>query len=114
MQFIITYPKKITEYGMNSIYAGKHWKKRREDSDYWHWLVRAELNKQKVPKKLFEKAVKITFFWNDRFDIDNHAYMGKMIVDALKGYLIKDDTKKYFGAVEHCFHNEKYILVEVE
>lgn len=113
MEFIIKYPKNISDYGLNSIYKGKHWSKRKQDSDYWHWIVKSELNRQKIPKALFEKPVKVKFYWNDRFDIDNHAYMGKMIVDALKGFIIKDDSRKYLKAVEHCFHEKDYILCEV-
>lgn len=113
LKFTIEYPKKISDYGMNSIYKGKHWSKRKADSDYWHWLTRLSLKKQKIPQAIFKKPVKIKFYWNDRFDIDNHTYMGKMIVDALKGYLIKDDTRKYFNAVEHCFYKKNCITVEI-
>lgn len=113
LKFTIEYPKKISEYGMNSIYKGKHWSRRKADSDYWHWLTRASLKRQKIPQAIFEKPVKIKFYWNDRFDIDNHTYMGKMIADALKGCLIKDDTRKYFNAVEHCFYDKDYITVEI-
>lgn len=99
---------------MNDIYAGKHWTKRKEDKEYWHWLTISELQKQGIKKKLFKNPVKIVMYWNDRLDIDNHAYMGKMIVDALKGYLIVDDTRKYFKGVAHEFWDGKEILVEIK
>lgn len=114
MTFTIQYPPSLKGYGLNDIYAGKHWAKRKKDSEYWHWIVHSELNKQGIRKKLFKKPVEITFNWNDRLDVDNHAYIGKMIVDALKGYLIADDTRKYFVKVAHQFHEGKYILVEVK
>lgn len=102
------------EYGMNSYYAGKHWAKRKEDAQFWHILTISALNRQEVRRTLFEKPVEISFFWNDRLDIDNHAVMGKMIVDALKGRLINDDSRKWLKAVCHYFHDEDYILVKIK
>lgn len=114
MKFTITYPKKISEYGLNAIYAGKHWSKRKKDGEYWHWLVMSELSRQRIRRKIFKNPVKIVMYWNDRMDIDNHAYMGKMIVDSLKGHLIVDDTRKYFKGVSHEFWDGKEILVEIK
>lgn len=113
--FEIEYPKKIGEYGMNAIYAGKHWTKRLKDAEYWHYLTHSAMNKAKIPKKaLFKKPVQISLYWNDRMDIDNHTYMGKMIVDAMKGRVIEDDTRKYFRKVVHQFWDKKCIGVEVQ
>lgn len=121
MTFIIPYPKTkdgrkawAKEYGLNAIYAGKHWSKRKKDSEFWHYLVLSELRRQGIERNVFKKPVKITFYWNDNLDIDNHSYMGKMIADALKGYLIEDDRKKYYVEVTHKFHKNDYILVKVE
>lgn len=120
MKFIIPYPNTkegrkhwAKEYGLNAIYAGKHWAKRKKDSEFWHYLVTVELKRQGVERKLFKSPVKITFYWHDNLDIDNHAYMGKMIADALKGYLIQDDNKKHYTQVTHKFHDEDYIKIEV-
>ena len=55
----------------------------------------------------------ITFKWNDRLDIDNHAVMGKMIVDALKGRLIEDDSRRWLKGIAHYFHDEDFISVEI-
>lgn len=116
--FEIPYPPKKAEWGkkysMNALYAGKHWTKRKQDAAYWHTLVHHELMRQKVPKRILQKPVVITFFWNDRMDIDNHAYMGKMIVDGLKGYLLADDSRKYLRGVVHRFHDRDCVLVQVE
>ena len=65
-------------------------------------------------RKPFDNPVIITLFWNDRLDIDNHAVMGKMIVDALKGRLINDDNRKWLKGVCHFFHDEDYILVQIK
>lgn len=117
LEFTIPYPEDkrlhklwMKDYSLNAIYQGKHWSKRREDAEYWHWLTLSQ-----VPNaKMFEKPVKVTMYWNDNLDIDNHAYMGKMIVDALKGRLIQDDTKKYVKSVTHEFHEDKVIRVVIE
>jgi len=121
IKFTIPYPKNKAQksdwckrYGLNAIYQGKHWSKRKADSEFWHYLVHKELSSQGIPRKQFEKPVTITMLWNDGMDIDNHAYIGKMIVDSLKGWLIKDDTKKYYAAITHRFHDKNYITVEIK
>ena len=118
--FRIYYPKNkaemrrwTSEYGMNAYYAGKHWSKRKQDAEYWHLLTRSAINRQEVRKTPFEKPVVITILWNDRLDIDNHAVMGKMIVDAIKGRLINDDNRRWVKGVCHFFHDEDYILVKI-
>ena len=69
------------EYGMNAIYAGKHWSRRKADSEYWHSLTHAALVRAGIPRNPAQKPVSIDFWWDDRLDLDNHAYMAKMIVD---------------------------------
>ena len=120
MRFRIPYPDSkagkaqwAKEYGFNAYYAGKHWARRKRDAEYWHTLVRSELRKQGIKPRCFKGPVIISFWWNDRLDIDNHAAMGKMIVDAIKGVLIEDDSRRYVRGVGHLFHDESYILVEV-
>lgn len=118
--FRIYYPKTkaeqkrwAKEYGMNAYYAGKHWARRKQDAEFWHLLTRSNMNRQEVGSTLFENPVEISFLWNDRLDIDNHAVMGKMVVDALKGRLIHDDNRRWVKGVCHYFHDEDYILVQV-
>lgn len=118
--FRIYYPKSkaemkrwTKEYSMNAYYAGKHWSIRKRDAEYWHLLTRSAMNKQEVRIRPFEKPVAISFLWNDRLDIDNHAIMGKMIVDALKGRLINDDNRRWLKSVYHGFHDEDYILIQI-
>ena len=119
-EFRIYYPKSKAEqkrwskeYGMNAYYAGKHWSKRKQDADYWHLLTIGALNRSEVRRTPFERPVEIRFLWNDRLDIDNHAVMGKMIVDALKGRLIHDDNRPWLKGISHYFHDEEYILVMI-
>lgn len=119
-RFTIDYPKSKAEqkrwnrqYGLNAIYAGKHWSKRNEDKEFWHNMTWAAMHRAKVPKKLFDKSVAVTMHWNDGLDIDNHAYMGKMIVDSMTGWLFQNDNRQYVKSVKHEFHDKDYILVEV-
>lgn len=98
----------------NAYYAGKHWAVRKKDADYWHNMVRACMDRQGVRKRPFEKPVEILLFWNDRLDVDNHSIMGKMIVDAMKGRLIQQDSRKWVKGVSHVFHDRgDFIWVEV-
>nr|DAP58931.1 MAG TPA: crossover junction endodeoxyribonuclease [Caudoviricetes sp.] len=119
--FRIAYPAASSEkknwtknYGMNAYYSGKHWSIRKKDAEYWHWLTLSAMNEQGIRRNPFNSPVKISFYWNDRMDIDNHAIMGKMIVDAMKGRVIKDDNRRFLKGVSHYFHDEDYILVVVE
>lgn len=121
VQFTIPYPKTrrgktawAREYSLNAIYAGKHWRKRNSDKEFWYALVRSELRRQGVPQVFFNGPVAVTFSWHDGLDCDNHAYMGKMILDTLRGYLIQDDSRKYVREITHKFHDEDCILVEVK
>ena len=63
---------------------------------------------------MIEGPVSITFLWDDGLDVDNHAAMGKAFVDAMKGYLIKDDDRRYFTEVHHGFWESGSIMVIVE
>ena len=126
IRFSIPYPadrhKKsawMQRYGMNAYYSGKHWTYRSQDSRYWHALVWEQMAKARIPKRVLEVPVEIWFRWNDGLDIDNHAAMGKMIVDGMKGYLLKDDKPRYLKGVHHVFQTEvrdkkrNAIIVEV-
>ncbi|HVI42545.1 MAG TPA: RusA family crossover junction endodeoxyribonuclease [Anaerovoracaceae bacterium] len=121
MIFTIPYPRTKSgmkefckRFGMNSLYSGKHWSQRREDAEYIHNTVRAALMEQRIPRKIFQNPVRITFFWNDRLDIDNHAYLQKCIIDAMKGYLIQDDDRRFAREVTSKFYDEPCITVEVK
>ena len=117
MTITIPYPHRkdwAKRYGLNAYWAGKHWAQRKEDADFWHYLVRSALNRQGIYKLPYKRPVEITFTWNDRLDIDNHAAMGKMIVDALKGWVIADDSRKYYARCVHQFGRQKDIIVTIE
>ena len=120
-QFKIKYPPTkagklawARDYSLNAYYAGKHWAKRKADADYWHMLTRSAIRAQLKNPKMLTGPAKVYFSWDDNLDVDNHAAMGKMIVDALKGVLIKDDTRRYLAGVSHGWNEEGIIIVTVE
>lgn len=114
MRFVIPYPKRKSawckKYGLNAYYSGKHWTERKKDAEFWHWQTIAAAK----GCRLCQKPVRISFGFNDRMDIDNHAAIAKMIIDGLKGRVITDDSRRYVKAVEMHFHNEDYIEVVIE
>lgn len=86
-------------FGLNAYYAGKPWPVRRRDAGKLHQLV--------------ECPVAVRFRWHDGLDVDNHAVMGKAFLDAMKGYILPDDSRKWVRRVSHEFWDGKEILVEV-
>lgn len=119
IELYIPYPKTNAQrkqwakrYGMNAYYSGKHWAQRKADADFWHWQTRQALGN--LRPVIYDKPVQITFFWNDRLDIDNHAVMGKMIVDALRGFLLQDDSRKYLKRVAHEFWDGDSIKIVID
>lgn len=112
--FTIPYPENFTRnYSLNSIYGGVHWTKRQRLAQEWHWTVKDALSAAKISHKPLKHPVAITFFWDDGLDIDNHGLVGKLTVDALKGWVLTDDSPRYFVAVSHCFWDGGEIKVEV-
>lgn len=121
VEFHIPYPKTDAGrkkwnklYGMNAIYAGKHWSLRRQDAEYWHALTASAINAAHIRRLPFNKPVIISFYWNDRLDCSNHAYMAKLIEDGMKGRLIVDDSKKFVQGIDHRFHDAPYIKITIK
>ena len=99
--------EKITyKQSLNKIYAGIHWASRKKITDYWHQLVEVELMKQKIKRQLIQEKVILVFYYKTRLDALNHSWVSKMVEDSLKGYLLKDDNKKYVLGAYQGFHNE--------
>jgi hypothetical protein len=112
IRFIIDL-KVNAQYGLNKIYSGKHWTKRKADAEEIHELVYYSMMQQNVPPVLFKKPVIIQISYNSNLDCDNHGYLTKLIVDGMKDYLLKDDSKKYVKEIRQKFWGEKGILVEI-
>lgn len=116
--FYIPYPGNKSafckQFGMNAYWAGKHWSKRKQDAQQMHETVRACLLKSRIPKKVFERPARITFWHNDRMDIDNHAAIEKLIADAIKGWILQDDNRRFYVERVSRFWDENCIRVTVE
>ena len=85
-------------FGLNAYYAGKHWSQRKKDAEELHELAHWAMRKAGITKRLVNHPVKVTFFWNDNLDIDNHGALGKAFVDAMKGYIISATYRDKNGA----------------
>jgi hypothetical protein len=123
LEFYIEYPNTKAgmtvwnkQYSLNAYYAGKHWSIRKKDADFWHMLVLEALHKckQKQDVTMATEPVSITCLFHDSLDCSNHAAMVKMIEDALKGIVIKDDSPKYVRSITMGFHEKPCIQVVVQ
>lgn len=120
IKFMIPYPPTKAgktawnkRYGLNAYYAGKHHQVRKKDAQELHTIAWAAMEQAKVRKKMVTGPVEVRFCWDDNLDIDNHAVIGKAVVDAMKGYLLPDDNRKWVRKVSHEFWDGGAILVEV-
>ena len=120
MKFTIPYPptKKgksafCRRFGLNAYYAGKHWAQRKKDADELHALALAGMRRARVRREIIAYPVRITFRWDDMLDVDNHAIIGKAVVDAMKGYILADDNRRCVRGVAHDFWDGGCIEVEV-
>lgn len=101
-------------FGLNAYYAGKSWPERKRDAEELHMIARAAMHRAGIKPGVISSPAQVRFYWADGLDIDNHAVLGKAIVDAMKGYLLADDGPKYVRKVSHEFWEGDCILVEVE
>ena len=100
-------------FSLNAYWAGKHYRARAQDAKDVHSLTILAMKQARVKKAPFKKPVEILFCWDDGLDIDNHAALGKMITDALKGWVIQDDNPRWVRRVTHEFWNGGKVEVEV-
>lgn len=100
-------------YGLNAYYVGKHWAERKKDAETLHTLTRASFRGSGIRKAPVNYPVEVRFFWDDGLDVDNHAVLGKSILDAMKGYVIQDDSRRFVRKVSHEFWDGGAILVEI-
>ena len=100
-------------YGLNAYYAGKHYQQRKRDAQELHSLTTAAMRRSGVRRQMVRGPVEVRFYWDDRLDCDNHAVLGKAVVDAMKGYILPDDNRKWVRRVSHEFWGGEKIRVEV-
>lgn len=112
IQFII--PFKVTyKYSLNRLYSGIHWATRKKQADEMHELVSLILKAQKIDK-IIDEPIELELYFNSRLDCSNHGYLTKMIEDALKGTIIKDDTKKFVRGIYQSFWDGEGIKVIIK
>ena len=117
IEFTVPYPVRKSawtkRYGFNAYWAGKKPCVRAADARDLETFVRLCLRQQGVPVRLFEKPVSISFWHNTRMDVDNHAAIEKMVVDALKGWLLRNDDRRHYREKHSFFHDENYMRVVI-
>lgn len=121
IRFTIPYPptKKgksafCKRFGLNAYYAGKHWAQRKDDARDLHMLTEFSMKRAHIRKQLVNYPVSVRFLWDDGLDLDNHAVLGKAIVDAMKGHILPDDNRRWVKKVSHEFWDGGEIMVEVQ
>lgn len=121
IRFTIPYPKTkkgksnfCRRFGLNAYYSGKPWPVRKRDAEELHLLTRAAMKRASIKEGILSVPVSVRFYWDDGLDVDNHAVLGKCIVDAMRGYILKDDKRKYLRRVSHEFWDRGEIGVEIE
>ena len=114
----IPYPRNKSQFcknfGLNAYYAGMHWAQRKQNADRMHDTVTAVLAQEHISRMPFEKPVRITFWHDDRMDVDNHAIVEKLVVDALKGWLLTNDDRRFYVERVSKFHADGCIRVRIE
>lgn len=120
IRFTIPYPASragksafCRRFGLNAYYEGKHWGQRKKDAEELHTLAWAAMRRAGIRTGLAKVPVEVRFYWHDGLDVDNHAVLGKAFLDAMKGYVLRDDSRKWVRKVSHEFWDGKEILVEV-
>lgn len=101
-------------FGLNAYYAGKHWAQRKKDADELHDLTHWAMRKCGVPRRVADRPVELRFLFNDNLDCSNHAVLVKAIEDAMKGWVIRDDSRAYVQKITTEFWGGDAIRVEVE
>lgn len=113
IQFVIPIEMN-SKWSLNKVYAGSHWAVRKKDADSVHDAIRWTALTLNPRPKVFHCPVDIEIEYDCRLDIDNCGYMSKLIIDGLKGIVIKDDTKKYVASLKQSFWNGGGIRITVK
>lgn len=119
VSFTIPYPPQkqrsafFRRYGLNAYYTGKHWAQRKKDAEELHELTVLSMKRAKIRKEPLPFAVELRFRFNDRLDCSNHAIIVKIVEDAMKGWIIKDDSRRYVKSITTEFYNGDSIEVSI-
>ena len=92
MKFTIAIPEKVS---LNKIYAGVHWKQRREWAEDMHWAVMA----CRVPAYRGPFPIDCRYHFHlhgKQLDSSNCAFLAKLVEDGLvHAGVIPDDSRNY-------------------
>lgn len=120
IRFVIPYPPTKAgktawnrRFGLNAYYAGKHYQARRKDTAELHAIALTAMKKAKIKREMVSGPVCVRFLWDDGLDCDNHAVLGKAFLDAMKGYILPEDNRRWVKEVIHEFWDGGSICVEV-
>ena len=85
----------------NEYYSSKHWRKRNEIAKRVHETVQMRLRELGIgPGETCNNRVSITVIgYFDNHPLDSSNVAGKLYEDALKGWLIEDDSIKHVKAM---------------
>ena len=115
--FEIDYPtekaKFLRKYSLNNFYSLPRCQQGTARRD-WRSAVISAMKAYRVRKDPLNKPYEVTILWDDHLDIDNHAVLAAIIVNAMKGWVIVDDDRKRFVCVTHRFWRGGCIRVCVE
>lgn len=100
-------------FGLNAYWSGKYYRARAQDAKDIHSLTILAIKKARIKKEPFDGPVSILFEWDDNLDCSNHGALGKMIEDSIKGWIIKDDSKRWVKEITHRFWDGDKIRVTV-
>ena len=121
IRFEIQYPKGgkaktiwNRRFGLNAYYAGNSWPERKRDAEEVHMIARGAMHRAGIKPGVMSSPAQVRFYWADGLGSDDHAVLGKAMVDGMKGYLLGDDGRKYVRKVSHEFWDGDCIRVEVE
>lgn len=81
----------------NTYYSGAHWSKRQAEVNRVRQVVRAALTGNETPYQQPVEIDIVAYFKNRPLDPDNIA--AKLYIDALKGWLLQDDTPQCVSSV---------------
>ena len=99
--------KNLPKISTNEIYAGKHWRSRKDMKKFYLLATYNEIKKLKPVKN--KANLEFIFYFQIRpLDSSNTSYMAKLIEDCLTHYkIIKNDGINFIGRVS--FESQKTI-----
>ena len=103
----------LGQYSLNKYYSGMNIHQRRKHTQYWHDLSHCAMRAAGIKRSPQDGPWAVTFYFNSRLDIDNHAVIAKMVIDSMKGWVFPNDTRQFLKEVNFRFWDGKGVKVEI-